>query len=109
MDARTTSILPANAALVVIGLIDLFTTVVWLRTGYAVEINPVMAAVLRSGLLLFIALKLSTLAAYVVVMEWYRRRRSASFARIVGRITLASYLGIYAFSFACVNGGLILG
>jgi len=109
VEARTSRILPVNAALVVIGLVDLLTTLVWLRTGHAVEINPIMAAVLRCGLGLFIALKLGTLAAYVVVMEWYRRRHSAAFARVVGRITVASYLGIYAVSFACVNAGLLFG
>jgi len=109
MDTRTNRILPVNAALVVIGLIDLLTTLVWLHTGHAIEINPIMAAVLRAGVGVFVALKLFTLAAYVAVMEWYRRRRSASFAYLVGRITLFSYAAIYALSFACVNSGLVLG
>ena len=109
MQRQTSPILPANAALVIIGLADLLTTLFWLHRGYAIEINPIMAAVLRCGVGLFVALKLATLAAYVIVMEWYRRRRSAAFARTVGRITLAGYLALYSISFAFVNAGLVLG
>ncbi|MCX8052702.1 MAG: DUF5658 family protein [Armatimonadetes bacterium] len=109
MKRRSSRILPANAALVAVGLIDLLTTLIWLRAGIAVEVNPIMAAVLRCGLSAFIGLKLTTLATYLTVMEWYRRRRSAAFARSVARITLASYLAIYAISFAYVNGAIFLG
>ena len=104
---RTVS--PANLALLFVGLLDLSTTLFWLRGGHAIEINPIMAGVLRHGIPPFIAVKMCTLLAYVGVMEWYRRRRNPAFARLVGRITLGSYLAIYTLGFCCVNSGLMLG
>jgi len=100
-------ILPANALLIVVCLADLLSTLFWLKTGQAVEVNPVMAALLHAGLGVFVLVKLSTLVAYVGVMEWYRRRRNPAFARVVGSVTLFGYLGIYAISFCCVNFGLM--
>lgn len=102
-------ILPVNLALLVVGLADLSTTVFWLCAGRAVEFNPVMAAVLQLGMLAFVMVKLSTLAVYVGVMEWYRRSRNAAFAQIVGNITVTAYLAIYAVSFCAVNHGFLTG
>jgi hypothetical protein len=99
--------LPANAVLLAVGLADLLTTLFWLATGRAIEVNPIMAAVLRLGVWPFVITKLGTLAAYVGVMEWYRRRRNPVFAHVVGNITLIGYVGIYAISFAMVNRGII--
>ena len=103
LKTRTNLILPVNMALLIIGLADLATTLFWLATGRCVECNPIMAATLQLGLPGFIAVKLCTLAAYVGLMEWYRRRHSPDFARTVGRITLLAYLGIYLVSLLCVN------
>ena len=99
--------LPANAILLAVGLADLLTTLFWLTTGRAVEVNPIMAAVLRAGVWPFVITKLSTLVAFVGVVEWYRRRRNPVFARVVGNITLIGYVGIYAVAFACVNQGML--
>lgn len=96
-------ILPANLALLAIGLADLASTLIWLQTGRAVEFNPIMAAALEFGTLYFISLKLSTLAAYVCVIEWYRRYRRPEFASAVSSFTLAAYACIYCVSFVCVN------
>jgi hypothetical protein len=107
-ESPTPKMLPVNAALLAVGVADLLTTVFWLATGRAVEANPMMAAVLRVGIGAFVTTKLVTLVAYVGVMEWYRRRRCAVFARVVGSITLIAYIGIYAISFACVNWQVLL-
>ena len=98
-----TLILPWTAGLVAIGLIDLFTSLVWLHQGCIVEFNPIMSKVLNTSLVLFVAVKISTLCAYVIVVEWYRRHRSASFARVIGIVTVTSYLTIYAISFCSAN------
>jgi hypothetical protein len=105
--SRSISILPVNAILLAVGLADLFTTLFWVATGRAIEVNPIMAAVLRLGVGPFVLAKLSTLAAFVCVVEWYRRRRNPVFARVVGNITLFGYLGIYAVAFVCVNHGIM--
>lgn len=97
------TISPVNALLFAVGLADLLTTIIWLKTGRAIEVNPIMAAVLHAGLGLFVMVKLSTLVIYVSVMEWYRRRRNPAFARLMSNVALFGYLGIYFVSFCCVN------
>lgn len=101
-------VLPANLALLAIGLADLASTLIWLQTGRATEFNPIMAAALEFGTLYFIAVKLSTLAAYVCVIEWYRRHRRPRFAVTVSNITLGAYACIYCVSFVCVNYGALI-
>lgn len=102
-------ILPANIVLVTVGVVDLLTTIFWLETGSVIEVNPIMAALLAVGLPLFVAVKLSTLTAYVLVIEWYGRRWNPAFARRIGNITVAAYLGIYTISFCAVNHEFFLG
>ena len=109
MNTRAISILPINAALILIGLTDLMTTIFWVTTGQAIEFNPIMASVLKAGIPCFIFAKLSTLVAYVGVMEWYRRCRSYAFAQMVGRVTVTAYLGIYAVSLCIVNFRFFVG
>jgi len=75
--------MPVNALLLAVGLADLLTTLFWLATGRAVEVNPIMASLLRAGVWPFALAKLGTLVAYVGTMEWYRRRRNPVFARVV--------------------------
>lgn len=100
-------LLPANAVLLAVGLADLLSTVFWVATGRAIEVNPIMAAVLRLGIWPFVLTKLSTLAACVGVLEWYRRRRNPIFARVVGNIALTCYIAIYAIAFVIVNHGML--
>ncbi|MEN6356387.1 MAG: DUF5658 family protein [Armatimonadota bacterium] len=95
--------MPVNAAVLIVGLLDLITTVFWLATGCVIEVNPIMAAVLKTGLMLFIFVKVATLGAYVAVMEWYRRHRNPAFVSAVGNFTVLAYIGIYAVSFYGVN------
>jgi len=109
LEATGRRILPINLALLVVGLADLVTTLFWVHTGRAVEWNPIMAAVLKAGVPAFVTVKLGTLAAYVAVMEWYRRRRSLSFAKIAGTVTVAAYCCIYVLCFVCANRGLLPG
>lgn len=101
--------MPANIVLLAVGLADLVTTLFWLATGRVIEVNPIMAAVLDTGVLLFVLVKLATLGAYIVVMEWYRRHRSPAFAKAMGNFTLIAYLCIYAVSFYSVNHSYFLG
>ena len=101
-------ILPINLVLIFIGLIDLITTLYWLHTGSAIEVNPIMSAVLATSLALFIGVKLLTLTAYVAVMEWYRRHRNPIFARVIGNCTVLAYSCIYAVSFCCINHGIFI-
>jgi hypothetical protein len=103
LKTRGIGILPVNIAILAVGIADLATTLFWVRTGRATELNPIMAALLGAGILPFVLAKLSTLVAYVTVTEWYRRKHSAGFARMAGNVTVIAYLGIYAVSFVSVN------
>lgn len=102
MQNRAKRLLSVNVALLVIGLLDLLTTVVWLRGGHVVEANPIMAAVLRAGVPLFVFVKLGTLTCYVAVIEWYRQR-NPKLARAIGNITVFAYVLIYSTSFCYIN------
>ena len=101
--------LPVNIAVLVVGIADLASTLYYLRAGLAIEVNPIMAALLGTGVLPFVAVKLLTLCAYVAVMEWYSRAVSSAFARAVGNITFLAYLSIYAVCFTLINPHLFLG
>ncbi|MCE5321832.1 DUF5658 family protein [bacterium] len=96
-------IIPVNAAILFVGMADLITTLFWFATGRATEVNPIMAIVLQAGIVFFVLVKIATLGAYVIVMEWYRRHRNPVFAGVVGRLTLCAYISIYAVSFYAVN------
>jgi uncharacterized membrane protein len=87
----------------------MLTTLWWLHTGSAVEYNPIMAALLRVGTPVFVIVKLATLASCVAVLEWYRRKRCALFAKAAGLFTLVAYVSIYTVSFLVVNRDCLLG
>jgi len=95
-------------ALVAIGIIDLGTTVIWLRTGQATEANPVMYALLQLGIIPFIGAKLATLFGYAAAMEYYSQR-CAPRARGFSFVTLALYIMIYVVSFCGINHRLFVG
>jgi hypothetical protein len=98
----------SRATLPVVGLVDLLTTLVWLQAGCVVEANPIMAALLRVGLAPFLLVKLSTLVAYVVTMEWYARRRPEA-ARFFTQVTTLAYVTVYSASFLVVNRPVLFG
>lgn len=106
---KTYRVLPVNIALVLIGILDLVSTLFWLQTGRATEFNPVMAGLWEIGPPSFVLFKLSTLGIYVAVIEWYRRRRNPEFARRVSSFTVYAYLAIYVISFCLVNFPCLLG
>ena len=106
--ARTISILPSNLALLFIGMADLVTTTYLLHTGRILEANPIMSVVFNISPLLFVAVKVLTLGAYVAVMEWYKHR-NPDVTRIICSGTLVAYLVIFALIFFCVNYRILLG
>jgi hypothetical protein len=108
MTRTSIRILPGNAILAAIGLLDLLTTLAGLRSGCIVEANPVMSGLLAHSLVAFISVKLLTLAAFVLVIEWYRRRSERA-AAAVSTFTASAYLIIYAACFLGVNSHFILG
>lgn len=108
MTQHRTLILPGSAILVAIGLLDLLTTLVGLHDGCIIEANPLMNGLLAHSLAAFISIKLFTLAAFVVVIEWYRRRSERA-ASAVSKFTISAYLLIYLVCFLSVNSRFIMG
>lgn len=107
MRDRAAFVLPVNILLLIIGFADLLTTLFWLHAGQATEVNPIMAAVLSLSPVLFVVVKIATLGAYVAVIEWYRRHRNPSFARIVSNFTVVAYVSVYSVSFLAVNTSVL--
>jgi hypothetical protein len=87
-----------TTAIIVVGLVDLLTSVYWLATGQMREGNPIMSLVLGHGVLPFIFTKICTLILYVTVMSWYERQRPRR-ARVLGIATLCLYLAMYFMTF----------
>ena len=102
------SLISSPATLFVVGLVDLLTTLIWVRGGLIVEANPLMAAILGVGVVPFVVVKLSTLSAYVATMEWYGRHRPER-AGVIARAATLAYVAVYGVSFVVVNRGVILG
>ncbi len=99
----TTGLMFSSMVLMAITLGDLFTTILWIQGGHAIEINPFMASLLDMGWHTFIAVKLATIACFVVFIEWYARNRDRAFAVNITWFTVVSYLAIYTVSFSLVN------
>lgn len=95
-------------SLLVVGLADLLTTLMWIRGGLIVEANPLMAAILGTGVIPFIVVKLSTLSAYLIMMKWYRQH-SIRRARVIAATATMAYVLIYSLSFLAVNHRLVFG
>ncbi len=101
-------ILPGTALLLIVGLLDLLTTLIGLRDGCIIEANPLMNGLLVHSLAAFVSVKLLTLMAFVIVIEWYRRHSTRA-ASAVSVFTVSAYLLIYLICFWHVNYRFILG
>ncbi|MCC6484881.1 MAG: hypothetical protein IT209_08550 [Armatimonadetes bacterium] len=102
MNLLRTCVSVQSRILVIIGLLDLISTIILLEAGIAVEANPVMRSLLPYGWLVFSLVKAWSLMAYVAVLTWYRARRPRMGA-LVETFTIAAYLFIYATSFTLIN------
>ena len=70
-------ILGAGAVIVILNLIDAIFTIIYTRTGLAVESNPLMDKVLVSSPVLFMAAKLTLVSLGVLVLWRLRHHRAA--------------------------------
>ena len=84
-----------SLVLVTICLADMFATLFFVMRGCAVEQNPLMAACLRRGPVVFVLVKLASFVPFIVAVELYRRR-DALFARLACRSAIVLYLVTFA-------------
>src|SRR6266699_2705460 len=83
-----------SVIILAIGVIDLVTTLVWVRQAGAREANPIFRSYLDLGTPYFIAAKMLLLAGPIILLEWARRRRPA-FTRLASRFAIAAYAFAY--------------
>lgn len=96
-------VLPETTALVVIGAVDLLTTIFWIARGEAWEANYLFGIILRDyGPLGFIVAKALLLALPLTVAE-LARKQNEHFVRIALRVGIVAYLFLYIRSFVLAN------
>jgi hypothetical protein len=76
-------------------LLDLITTLMWVREGRAREGNPFMAYFLSLGIGPFIVAKVSTFVPALVAAEWYRPYNPTLVVRAL-RWAIIGYLFLYS-------------
>ena len=92
--------------IIVIGVLDMVSTLAWIQSRGAQEANPVFQYYLALGPFWFAAMKLLLLAGPVFLLEWARRRRPR-FALVGSRFAIAAYLLLYVVGVARLNPDLI--
>lgn len=88
--------------LVIIGLLDLATTLLWTRWHVAEEANPLFRRYLAMGIGWFVLAKLLMLGGPVQILEWARRRRPV-FTRWASRAAIIGYVAVYTSGVARLN------
>lgn len=91
-----------SIVLSLICMADMFSTLIMVSMGYATEQNPLMASCLRHSAMMFLVAKTASFLPFIVVVEWYRRRKPA-FARNATRAAIILYVLAYVTITARVN------
>ena len=100
---RPRYVLPETVLLMVIGCLDLLSTVYFIATKQAVEANPIFGVLLHvTGPWGFVLFKALFLAIPLTVAE-LARRHNEPFVRSALRMGIILYLGLYAIAFARSN------
>jgi hypothetical protein len=96
-------VLPETTTVVVIGAVDLVTTLFWLARGEAFEANYLFNIILMDyGPFGFIVAKALLLALPLTVAE-LARKQNERFVRLALRVCIILYLGFYVMSFVNHN------
>lgn len=91
-----------SLVIAVIGLCDLLTTLLWVRSHGAQEANPFFAHYLAMGSIWFILMKFVMLACPIFLLEW-ARMKSPHFTRRASRFAIGAYVGLYVIGFVRLN------
>jgi hypothetical protein len=105
MDGETkrSFVLPETTALVVIGAVDLLTTLFWIAREEAYEANYLFNIILKDfGPLGFIIAKALLLGLPLMVAE-LARKQNERFVRLALRVCIILYVGLYIRSFILSN------
>lgn len=88
--------------LIIIGLLDLVSTIYLLSYAGAAEANPLMARLLSHGVGVFVLAKVALIVGPLAILEWARRYRPALANRALS-LALYAYLGLYVLGVARAN------
>jgi hypothetical protein len=87
--------------LLVLNLLDGVLTLIWVRTGIAVEANPLLADLVQANGMAFMAVKLAFVSACVLVL-WRLRTRKLAVAGLVLSFGVYSTLFLYHLGIAAL-------
>jgi hypothetical protein len=98
-------VLPETTMLVVIGLVDMLTTLFWIARQQAFEANYLFGIILHDyGPIGLIAAKVLFLALPLTVAE-LARKQNERFVKLMLRVGIIGYIGLYLISFVRQNLG----
>lgn len=92
----------STVCLLILGTLDLVSTLVWLNAGMA-EGNPLFRALAQHGSLAFAAGKLALLLGPVLILEYARQTHPKS-AEQGTWVAFAAYLALYAVNLSRLLG-----
>lgn len=88
-------------AVLVMNLIDAVLTLLWVRTGFATEANPLISQIVEQHAFLFVASKL-TLVFLGTAMLWRLRREPLAVVGIFAAFLVYYAVLVYHLSFASI-------
>lgn len=91
-----------TSILILICVLDTFSTAILWMTGIAREANPIMAWVLNHGIEAFYAIRFGMVFLLAGLAEWYKRYDPVFVKRIM-QAAIVVYIGIYIVTFISVN------
>jgi uncharacterized membrane protein len=101
--ASSRYVLPETTLLMVLGLLDMLSTIYLLATGQAHEANPLFDGILHTfGPIGFILFKALLLGGPLALAEW-ARRHNEPFVRSALRLGILLYIGFYLINVARLN------
>lgn len=93
---------PETVFLILLCMADAFSTIFFVKTGMAVEANPIMDFFLVRGAFVFLAAKVISFLPFVVVCESFRRRHPLQGRKMI-RVAVWGYALLYVGLLAVVN------
>jgi hypothetical protein len=85
-----------------IGLVDLATTILFIRSNGAQEANPLFKRYWEMGLAAFVVAKVALLVGPLYVLEW-ARKRNPHFVSLALRTAIVAYIAMYGVGYYRLN------
>ncbi len=96
-------VLPETLAMATICFADMIWTIIAVEMGIAREGNPIMAAFMGQGAVVFAAVKITSFMLPLTILEFIRKQRPVFIAKAL-RVALVLYVGWYVVGSLKVHG-----